>query len=260
MRNCRIGRWAASLAAIAFAMLTQSAEARAETVLVAVAANFVDALKQVAKAFEAETGHTLKYSAGSTGQLYAQIKNGAPFDVFLAADDERPRLLETEGDAVAGSRFTYGQGQLVWWNPKSIDNCSYGTPCQPRGMKSFAIANPNLAPYGRAAEQVLRTRSDWQELKPKLVFGQNIAQTFAMIATGNADAGIVSRAQIDPAADNAKGSAALIDPNLHDPIRQDAVLLTRAATNPAASAFMTFLKSPSARKIIAGFGYLDGND
>ncbi|MEQ8823777.1 MAG: molybdate ABC transporter substrate-binding protein [Filomicrobium sp.] len=252
-----------ALAPISLALavwLIQPSNARADTVLVAVAANFVEPLKELAKDFETETGHNLKISAGATGHLFAQIKHGAPFDLFLSADAERPRLLVEAGLAVADSRFTYATGQLVWWAPKASGNdasCQTASPCLQPNDRRLAIANPKLAPYGLAAQQVLKARPDWSEVKLKLVYGQNIAQTFAMVSTGNADAGLIAYAQL-ARLKSPKGRATKIDPSLHGPIQQDAVLLTRAKGNAAAKQFLTFLQSVEARRKIEAFGYLHG--
>jgi molybdate transport system substrate-binding protein len=232
---------------------------RAEGALVAVAANFTEAARELVAEFEKQTGHKLSISTGATGQLYAQIINGAPFDIFLAADEERPLRLEQQGMIVEGSRFAYAVGQLVYWRPRPAEGAA-GDIESERDIGSIAIASPKLAPYGRAAQQVLKNKKNWKEIEPKLVFGQNIAQTYAMIATGNADAGYVARSQMKGDLSEAKGFAVLVDPKEHDPIRQDAVLLVRAKDNPAARAFMNFLKSENARKIIARFGYLEGGD
>lgn len=249
-----------SAALIAGCLLVASPLAKAETALLAVASNFAEVAMKLGDEFKKESGHTLKISTGATGQLYAQIKHGAPFDVFLSADEERPRKLDDEGLIVAGSRFTYAVGQLVWWSPKSTGNCDNLTQCIGGEIATIAIANPKLAPYGRAAEQVLRKQPGWPDLKSRLVYGQNIAQTFAMVATGNADSGIVARAQADPLNETTKGSVLALDSTLHEPIRQDVVLLKRAKDNPAAVAFMAYLKSPQAREVITSFGYLAGDD
>lgn len=253
MRIGPLGRVLATGIVIAAIQFFPPSKACAETTLVAVAANFVDALKELANGFEAETGHTVKYSSGSTGHLYAQIKHGAPFDVFLAADEERPRMLESEGEAVAGSGFTYAVGQLMCLIPnRRVPEGTLPTP--------IAIANPDLAPYGRAAWQVLQKSADWEKNKANIVFGQNVAQVYAMLATGNAKSGFVARSQLKNGGSAEDGLVIPVDPKLHDPIRQDAVLLKSAESKPAAKAFMNYLKSPNARTIIARFGYLDGDN
>lgn len=266
MRIGLVGRMLTTCTLIVCAATIQSARASAETAVVAVAANFIEALNALAGPFRAETGHELKISSGSTGQLYAQIKHGAPFDVFLSADEEAPRLLEEDGVAVFGSRMTYAVGQLVFWQNDPGWQVTTPDHISRNPVRTVAIANPKLAPYGRAAMQVIDQRPIWYPTKARLVYGQNIAQTYAMVASGNADAGFVARSQVAAKLLEAGGNAkafvlgmTLIDPKLHDPIRQDAVLLKRAQMNAAATAFMSYLKSPAALKIIAGFGYLNGD-
>lgn len=257
MRNFRIGQLAGCLVPIALAILLQPGVARADNVLVAVASNFVGPLEELARGFEADTGHTLTISAGATGHLFAQIKSGAPFDVFLAADDERPRMLEKDGVGVAGSRFTYAVGQLAVWCPEEPPSGT-GNPWQVlKSAKTIAIANPKLAPYGRASRQALEHHGIWKEVEPRVVYGQNIAQVFALVGTRNSQCGIVARSQLMNAGKSLKGGVTVVDSNDHDAIRQDAVLLERANTNPAATAFLSYLKSPPVRKVIASFGYLE---
>lgn len=258
MRVGQSGKVLAARLLIACLALLPPAAARAETALVAVAANFIGALKEVAVSFEAETGHKLKISSGSTGQLYAQIKHGAPFDVFLSADEESPRKLVEEKIAVAGSRFPYAIGQLAIWCPALKSGQHDDVWAELKTISSVAIANPQLAPYGRAARQSLEKHRLWDTIAARIVYGQNIAQTFALVGTGNAPCGFVARSQLMSAGESKQGVIVPVDTNDHDPIRQDAVLLKRAANNTAAVAFMAYLKTPSARKVIAGFGYLDG--
>ena len=212
----------------------------------------------MAEDFGAQTGHSLKISTGSTGQLYAQITNGAPFDVFLSADAARPEKLEKVGFAVAGSRLTYALGRLVLWGAGKtpINERAEAILSDPQ-FRSLAIANPDLAPYGAAARETLQARGLWDSLKGRLVFGQNIGQTRALVATGNAEIGFVALAQIKDS--SATESYWLVPEKDHQPISQDAVLLTRARDNAAARAFMDYLKSPRARQIIAGFGYENGS-
>lgn len=243
---------------IASVNLVGTAIAHAETALIAVAANFADPAKRLAEDFGVQTGHSLKISTGSTGQLYAQITNGAPFDVFLSADAARPEKLEQVGFAVAGSRLTYALGKLVLWRPGTtpINERAEAILSDPQ-FRFLAIANPDLAPYGAAARETLQARGLWDSLKGRLVFGQNIGQTHALVATGNAEIGFVALAQIKDS--NATESYWLVPEKDHQPISQDAVLLTRARDNAAARAFMDYLKSPRARQIIAGFGYEDGS-
>lgn len=226
----------------------------AETATIAAASNFAEPLAELERAFEAAGAHELVVVTGSTGQLYAQIANAAPFDVLLAADDETPALLVRERLGVAPSRFTYAIGRLVLWTRSerlreglSLDVLESGD------FRWLAIARPELAPYGLAARQTLEALGVWETLERKIVQGQNIGQTFAMAATGNADLALVALAQ----AVSYREPAAYVEvpPHLHDPIRQDAVLLPRAADNAAALAFLEFLKSDAAIAIIERYGY-----
>ncbi|HEX6997953.1 MAG TPA: molybdate ABC transporter substrate-binding protein [Gammaproteobacteria bacterium] len=234
--------------------LAGGAAVRAETATIAVATNFAEPLAELERAFEATGGHELVVVRGSTGQLYAQIANAAPFDVLLAADDETPALLVRARLGVAPSRFTYAIGRLVLWtraehlrDALSLDVLESGD------FRWIAIASPELAPYGLAARQALDALGLSETLAPKTVQGQNIGQTFAMAATGNADLAFVALAQAmsydEPAA------YVEVPPQLHEPIRQDAVLLWRAADNAAALAFLEFLASDAAVAIIERYGY-----
>lgn len=229
--------------------------AEAAEVRVAVAANFTTAMKRIAARFEASTGERVVSSFGSTGTLYAQICNGAPFDVFLAADKRRPRLLEENGDAVAGTRFTYAVGRLVLWSarPGYVDDA--GQVLKAGSFAHLAMANPKTAPYGAAAEQVLKDMGLWQRLQPRLVQGSNVAQTEQFVATGNAELGFVALAQVKGAADGASGSEWLVPHTLYRPIEQQAVLLKRGRHNAGARAFIAYLKGAQARSVIEKLGY-----
>jgi molybdate transport system substrate-binding protein len=246
----RITRWFIALLLAALF----SVPALADEVRVAVAANFTGAAKDIAARFEKHTGHRVKLSFGSTGKLFTQIENGAPFDVFLAADSRRPAKAEDEGLAVADTRFTYARGKLVLWSQKAglfEDGEAYlKTERFPRA----AIANPKTAPYGLAAEQVLEHLGLWDDVQGKLVRGDSIAQTFQFVATGNAEIGFVAYSQImkwkDP-----NGSLWIIPANYYAPVEQQAVLLNRGANNPAAREFIEFLRGAAARSVIEGFGY-----
>lgn len=203
--------------------------------------------------FEESTGHELQIVIGSTGKIYSQIKHGAPYDVFLAADQARPERLVSEGTAVSGSRFTYARGQLVLWSPaaEALSVESLNAPA----VKRIAIANPELAPYGRAAEQVLQGLNLHVSLSKKLVLGENVGQAFAFISTGNAQLGFVSKAQVLSLADEQRGTQWSPASALYDPINQDGVLLNRGNGNQTALAFMDYLKSPEAKAIILAHGY-----
>ncbi|WP_424933101.1 molybdate ABC transporter substrate-binding protein [Amaricoccus macauensis] len=228
--------------------------AGAGEVHVAVAANFTEPAREIASAFEELTGHETILSFGSTGQLYAQISQGAPFDVFLAADQERPRRAIAEGYAVKGTNFTYALGALVLWSADG-SRASDAAALEAGDFHRLAIANPVTAPYGTAAMQVLDALGLVEELEPKLVRGNNIAQTFQFVETGNAELGFVAASQL---AGRQASSGWVIDPALYDPIRQDAVLLLEGDETEAARKFLTFLQGAEAAAIIERFGYGNG--
>lgn len=229
--------------------------AQAETVNVAVAANFTAPARVLAAIFQKTTGHEAKLSFGPTGGFYTQIKNGAPFDVLLAADAERPARLEQEGDAVPGTRFTYATGRLVLWSAKEGVVDGQGQVLKGGQFNKLSIANPKLAPYGAAAMQTLDKLGLTAQVQPKLVTGESIGQTYNFVATGNADLGFVALAQVQEAGKLKGGSAWVVPANMHEPIVQDAVLLKRAADNPAAKAWLELLRSPKAKELIRGYGY-----
>jgi molybdate transport system substrate-binding protein len=244
-------------AALAATLLLCSAPgtARADEVRVAVAANFAAPLAKIAEGFSAATGHTLKTSVGSTGRFYSQIVSGAPFDVLLAADDETPKRLVAEGHAVAGSAFTYAIGVLVLWSaqPGFVD--AQGAVLAGGRFDKLAIANPKLAPYGAAAQQVLKARGLADTLAPKLVTGESIAQAYQFVATGNAELGFVAWSQVAVPGKPVTGSHWRVPASLHDEIRQDAVLLKPGEKSTAATALLAYLKSPAARAVIQAWGY-----
>lgn len=221
---------------------------------VAVASNFAAPMKQLAAQFEQATGHTLLISTGATGKFYAQIKNGAPFDVFLAADDATPARLMREGDAVA--RQTYAIGRLVLWSATPGYVTGNDDVLRQSRFKRLAIANPKLAPYGAAAVEVLTRLKLADRVHAKLVIGENIAQTYQFVASGNAELGFVALSQVTQDGKLARGSVWLVPASLHAPIRQDAVLLRRGEPNAAARALFDFLKSPAAALTLTrSFGY-----
>jgi molybdate transport system substrate-binding protein len=222
--------------------------------LVAVAASFVPPMEIVAAAVEADTTHAVTLVSGSTGGLYAQIVNGAPFDVFVAADAERPRLLEENGHGVAGTRTTIALGRLVLLSTDTaLINARGLESLRDESVRRIAIANPSLAPYGIAAQQVLETLGLWQALQPRLVRGESVAQTYAMTATANAELGLVALAQaIAHAGDVAYER---VPDTLYAPIRQDTIILQRARDNAAARAVHDFLRSARGREIVERFGY-----
>jgi molybdate transport system substrate-binding protein len=224
--------------------------AAADEIRVAVASNFAAAMQAVAAGFEARSGHRAVLAFGSTGRHYAQIVNGAPFDVFFAADETRPALLEQTGLAEPGSRFTYAQGRLVLWSPRAGYVDAQGDVLD-NGFRHLAIANPRLAPYGRAAEEVLRALGLWDRVSDRLVRGENVAQAFQFVASGNAELGFVAAAQLtQPAASD--GSWWEVPGSLYGPITQQAVLLTGAA---AAHSLLAYVRGPEGRRIIEQHGY-----
>jgi molybdate transport system substrate-binding protein len=229
--------------------------AQADEVQVAVAANFTAPIQAIAKAFEADIGHTLVAAYGSTGQFYTQIKNGAPFQMFLAADDSTPAKLESEHETVPGSRFTYATGTLALWSAKPGYVDAEGAVLKGNGYQHLSIANPKAAPYGLAATQVLDKLKLTEATRAKLVEGQSITQAFQFVSTGNAELGFVALSQIYKDGKLASGSAWIVPATLHDPIRQDAVILTKGRDNPAAQALMDYLKGAKAAAIIQSFGY-----
>ncbi len=230
--------------------------ARAGEVQVAVASNFIGPLKVIKNRYEKETDHRIVIISGSTGKLYAQIKHGAPFDLLLAADALRPRLLEEEGFAVPGSRFTYAMGRLVLWSALPDQIQKEGAEIfQHHPFNHLAMANPKTAPYGRAALQTLKKLGVWDRVREKVVQGENIGQTFQFVRTRNAEMGLVALSQTLDAKNKIQGSQWKVPSDLHDPIFQDLVLLKRAQGNPAAQELVSFIQGPAARKIIADFGY-----
>ena len=229
--------------------------ASAEEVQVAVAANFTAPMQAIAAAFEKDTGHKALLAFGSSGKFYAQIKNGAPFQVFLSADDETPAKLEQEGMAVPGTRFTYAIGRLALWSAKEGMVDGKGEVLKKGGYAHLAIANPKLAPYGAAAIEVLKGLGALELVQPKLVQGENIAQTYQFIASGNAELGFVALSQVMKDGRLLGGSAWIVPATLHAPIRQDAVILANGKGSAAANALMAYLKSDKAKTIVRSFGY-----
>ena len=244
------------LTAIALLFLACSSHvARAAEVQIAVAANFTAPAKLIAADFEKDTGHKALLAFGATGKFYAQISNGAPFEVLLAADDETPARLEQEGAAVTGSRFTYAIGRLVLWSAKPGYVDDRGEVLKKAGFRHLAIANPKLAPYGAAAVEVLTALKLLDAVQPKFVQAENIAQAYQFVATGNAELGFVALSQVIKDGRIAAGSAWIVPANLHPPIKQDAVLLDRGKGKPAAEAWLSYLRGDKARAVIRSFGY-----
>lgn len=246
-------RWRSAWAALLAWVLVPSA--LADEVTVAVAANFMQPMHQIAAAFERDSGHRLRLSYGSTGRLAAQIRNGAPFDVLLAADEATPARLESDGLAVRGTRMTYATGRLVLWSlqPGAVDAQGEVLRRPPSGH--LAVADPKLAPYGRAALQTLQRLGVLPAWQPRLVQGESIAQAHQYVASGNAALGLVALGQVFDGGRLLQGSAWVVPASLHEPIRQDAVLLRRAQGHAAAQALLRFLQSEGARALIRAHGY-----
>lgn len=228
---------------------------QAAEVSVAVAANFAAPMQKIATAFAQDTGHTAVLSFGSTGKFHAQIRNGAPFQILLAADDATPARLEQDGLAAAGTRFTYALGRLVLWSkqPGLVD--AAGDVLRKGAFERIAVADPKLAPYGAAALETMRTLGLLQTLQPRLVQGESIGQAYQFVASGNAALGFVALSQVMLDGKLVDGSAWVVPPELHAPLRQDAVLLATAKGNAAALALMAYLKTDRARAIMRGYGY-----
>ena len=240
---------------IATLSLIVSTLASAAEVKVAVAANFAQTLKEISTVFEKDTGHKLAITQGSTGKLYAQISQGAPFEIFLSADDETPEKLITEGKAITGTRFTYAIGRLALWSPKPDLIDEGGQVLKTDKFRYLAIANARVAPYGRAAVQVMQKLGVLASIEPRVVQGESITQTFQFVSTGNAQLGFVALSQINENGKIKSGSAWIVPENMHEQLRQDAVLLNPGKDSAGASAFLNFLKSDKAKKIIAAHGY-----
>lgn len=248
--------WRALALAAAILATSQPGSALAAQVNVAVAANFTDAGKEIAAAFKAKTGDEAVLSFGSSGQLYTQITQAAPFEILLSADQDRPKKAVADGLGVPDSVFTYAIGKLVLWSKdpavvKGEDTLKAAT------FSKLSICDPVAAPYGAAAVDTLKALGLYQELQPKLVVGANIAQAFQFVQTGNAEIGFVALSQLTG---DKGGSRWIVPQNLYKPIRQDAVLLRKGAGNPVATGFLTFLKGPEARAIIERYGYVLGTD
>lgn len=239
------GRFRAAFAAL---LLLLAGPALAGETQVAVAANFTEPATEIASLFAEKTGHTAVLAFGATGQFYTQITQGAPFEVFLAADNIRPKKAVEEGFGVPGSVFTYAEGQLVLWSPKGEASAA----ALKGEFQHLAIANPETAPYGLAAVQTLKALGLYDQLQPKIVQGSNISQALQFVETGNAEMGFVALSQV---VNRGGGQWVVPVAGHHDPILQDAVLLKTGAENEAAKAFLAFLRGPEAAKVIRDFGY-----
>ncbi|MDD4930218.1 MAG: molybdate ABC transporter substrate-binding protein [Gallionella sp.] len=239
------------VAAVLFGLM--SSQVQAGEVRVAVAANFTAPVQQIATLFSKESGHTVKLSFGSSGKFYSQIQNGAPFDVFLAADEKYPKLLEKEGLAVSGTERVYAVGKLVLWSAKPglVD----ANILRKGSYNKLAYADPKLAPYGLAAKETLEAMGLWDKVQSRLVTGESITQAYQFAATGNAELAFVALSQVTKEGKINEGSWWLVPTNLYRPIRQGAVLLSAAKDPVAARAFLAFLKGEKSSAIIRSYGY-----
>lgn len=255
-------RFPVAVAALLFAVAASPAAIGSDgKVIAAVATNFLLPLRALAEEFAMRAGHEVQPVSGSTGQIYAQIVNGAPYDVFLSADAERPRLLDEAGLVAPGTRRTYALGRIVLW---SADPARVPTPDGERALEALlaapdgvrlALANPAVAPYGVAAQETLMHLGLWEQLQKRLVRGINVAQVFQFVGSGNVALGFIARSQLQARPADAPGSIWLVPSGLHGPIHQDVVLLRRAADNDAARAFLDFLAAPDTLRRIESFGY-----
>ncbi len=224
----------------------------ADELRVAVASNFSETIKYLSEKFESRTDHKIKLIFGSTGRHYAQIKNGAPFDIFFAADSKRPQRLEKEGLTSAGSRFTYARGKLVLWSPDERLIDADAQVLEQANFDHLSIANPKLAPYGKAAQDFLQSRKLWKPLMKKTVRGENIGQAFHFVNSGNAELGLVAYSQVKHPDKDIKGSFWEVPTSLYSPIEQQAVMLKDSR---AANDFLDYIKSDEAKQLIRRFGY-----
>jgi molybdate transport system substrate-binding protein len=234
---------------LAALMLWIALPAQAETALAAVAANFADTAKTLAAQFRTNTGHEVEITTGATGKLFAQITQGAPFDLLLSADAETPARLAADGH---GAPFTYALGKLTLWIPSAAAKTSAEVALEGPATRHIAIANPDLAPYGKASLAAIDAMGLSPAIRDKIVMGQNIGQAFALVQSGAAEAGFIAHSALPP---DAKGLIWEVTPSLYPAIRQDAILLKHGAENPAALGFLAYLSSPEARATIAQNGY-----
>jgi molybdate transport system substrate-binding protein len=241
-----------ALATAFLALLTSPvAQAQADVTHVAVAANFTEPAKEIAALFKQKTGHEAVLSFGASGNFFTQITNGAPFEVFLSADTERPKAAIDGGFAVPDSLFTYAIGKLVLWS-RVVDVTNGETALKAGQFQNLSIANPVAAPYGTAAVETMKALGVYDALKPKIVQGESIAQAFQFVDTKNAEVGFVALSQLHGATEGTRWE---VPQSLYSPIRQDAVLLKTGANSEASKAFRALLKGPEARAIIEQFGY-----
>ncbi|MFM2478131.1 molybdate ABC transporter substrate-binding protein [Celerinatantimonas sp. MCCC 1A17872] len=244
-----------TLIVTALTLAASTAMAHADEVKVAVAANFYKPLQVLAKDYQQTSSDKVVLSVGSTGKLYAQIVNGAPFDIFLAADQKRPQKLVKADAAVAKSEFTYAKGRLAFWSKQSGLIDSSDSYLKAGKFNKLAIANPKAAPYGAASVETLKKLGLYSKLKDKIVYGQNIGQTYSYVNYGNVKQGFVALSQVYRDGKLSAGSGWIVPNSYYHAIRQDAVLLSKSADNQAAQKFLAYLQSPKAKKIIRSFGY-----
>lgn len=242
-------------AAAALLLICISTPLHAAEVSAAVAANFAAPMEHIGALFQKESGHTVKVSLAASGKLYTQIKGGAPFDVLLSADEEIPKRLILEGFAVGGSRFVYATGRLVLWSaqPDLVDD--KGAVLNRGNFDRLAIANPIFSPYGTAAKETLTKLTMWNSMQKKLKKGEDVTQTYQLAATEKVDLAFIALSQVMRNGKVTAGSWWLVPPELHNPVRQSAVLLSGAKDQAAAKEFLAFLKSEKARAVMHGYGY-----
>ena len=239
----------------AYVIFVVAANAQAAEIKVAVASNFANTLKEIAVEFQRDTGHQLAITPGATGKFYAQISNGAPFDVFLSADDETPRKLAQEGKAIAASQFTYATGRLALWSPSPDLVDKNADILKTDKFKYIAIANAKVAPYGQAAVQTMQKLGVLSKIEPRVVQGESIAQTFQFVSTGNAQLGFVALSQIFENGKIKTGSAWIVPEEMHEQLKQDAVVLQSCKNTSACQALMDYLKSEKIKKMMSSYGY-----
>ena len=247
MKSCRFS-------ALMGCLIGLTCQAHADEVSVAVAANFAAPMQRIAPEFERETGHKIVASYGATGKFYAQIKNGAPFEVLLSADAETPARLTAEKLAVTATQFTYAVGKLVLWSAKPAVVDASGEVLKKGNFEHIALADPKLAPYGAAALQAMKALGVHEALTAKIVTAENISQSYQFVGSGNALLGFVALSQILRDG-KIEGSHWLVPASLYQPIRQDAVILEKGKGKPAAEALMKFLKGDKAKTVIRSYGY-----
>jgi molybdate transport system substrate-binding protein len=238
-----------------YVIFVVAANAHAAEIKVAVASNFANTLKEIAVEFQKDTGHQLAITPGATGKFYAQISNGAPFDVFLSADDETPRKLAQEGKAIAASQFTYAIGRLALWSPSPDLVDKNADILKTDKFKYIAIANAKVAPYGQAAVQTMQKLGVLSKIEPRVVQGESIAQTFQFVSTGNAQLGFVALSQIFENGKIKTGSAWIVPEEMHEQLKQDAVVLQSCKNTSACQALMDYLKSEKVKKMMTSYGY-----